>query len=355
MALSYKKNEVKCDIGSYIHYWRGLKKSGKTTLFYDLVKEQYKSLDKGLLIAVGDEIGYQALDGLVYIETPTWDELMEVVEDLAENKKDNEFEIIGIDTVDEMVKLAKEEVKVIHRRTHNGERKEFNACLGGYGAPRDKVIELIDGVLATLRKAGYGIVCIGHTRIKDIKTKAGEEYQQLTSNLNADYDGIFSNKADICMTISVENEIDENKHVQETNRYMYFRTDGFVDAGGRFADIPVRVEYGAKNYIEAFEAGVKGAILGKVTDKEIEKRKASEIKERKEKAEKIAEDLKSNAVDLERNEELLDEIKDLFKAADEGTQKTVKSFMKGHNINSFKEPDAIPTKDLEEILHLLSE
>ena len=34
----FKTNKVKCDIGSYIHYWRGIKKVGKTTLFYNLVK-----------------------------------------------------------------------------------------------------------------------------------------------------------------------------------------------------------------------------------------------------------------------------------------------------------------------------
>lgn len=353
MALNYKKNEVKCDIGSYIHLWRGIKKSGKTTLFYDLVKEQYGDLDKGLLIAIGDEIGYQALDGLVYIETPTWSDVIEVIDDLCENRDDNQFEIIGLDTVDELVKLAKEEVKAIHRKTHNGERKEFNACLGGYGQPRDKVVELIDEQLARLRKAGYGIICIGHTKIKDVKTKSGDEYQQLTSNLSADYDGIFSNKADIVMTISVENEIDEDKHIQDTKRYMYFRTDGFVDAGGRFADMPVRVEYGAKNYIEAFEAGVKGAIQGKVSDKDIAKRKKEEVEERKAKAKEAAE--LASEIDEEKNVELISKIKPLF-LSDETSKETkdkVKEYMKDNGV-SFKAPESTQTKHFEEILQMLS-
>ncbi len=213
--------KVKCDIGSYIHYWRGIKKVGKTTLFYDLVQEQYGDLEKGLLIAVGDEIGYQALDGLVYAETPTWADIVEVVNDLVENKTDNNFEIVGIDTADEMIKLAKEEVKRIHKK-QKGSAAEFNACLGGYGAPRDKVTELVDDILAKLRKAGYGIVIIGHTKLKDVKEKNGDEYQQLTSNLNADYDGIFANKADIVMTIAVEKNIDEAKRIKGTTRYMWF-------------------------------------------------------------------------------------------------------------------------------------
>ncbi len=226
-----------------------------------LVQEQYGDLEKGLLIAVGDEIGYQALDGLVYAETPTWADIVEVVNDLVENKADNNFEIVGIDTADEMIKLAKEEVKRIHKK-QKGSAAEFNACLGGYGAPRDKVTELVDDILAKLRKAGYGIVIIGHTKLKDVKEKNGDEYQQLTSNLNADYDGIFANKADIVMTIAVEKNIDEAKRIKGTTRYMWFRTDGFVDAGGRFSEMPERIEYGATNYIEAFEEGVKKAIKG---------------------------------------------------------------------------------------------
>jgi len=71
-----------------------------------------------------------------------------------------------------------------------------------------------------------GIVIIGHTKLKDVKEKNGDEYQQLTSNLNADYDGIFANKADIVMTIAVEKNIDEAKRIKGTTRYMWFRTDG---------------------------------------------------------------------------------------------------------------------------------
>lgn len=53
-----------------------------------------------------------------------------------------------------------------------------------------------------------------------VKEKNGDEYQQLTSNLSADYDGIFANKADIVMTIAVEKNIDENKHVQGSYTFL---------------------------------------------------------------------------------------------------------------------------------------
>ena len=352
----FKTNQVKCDIGSYIHYWRGVKKSGKTTLFYDLVQEQYGDLNKGLLIAVGDEIGYQALDGLVYTEAPTWSDLIEIIDELVENKSDNEFEIVALDTVDEMIKLAQEEVKRLHKKA-KGQPAEFNACFGGYGAPRKKVEELVDEQLARIRRSGYGLVYIGHTKLRDVQEKNGDNYQQLTSNLSADYDGIFANKADIVMTIVVEKNIDENKHISGTDRYMYFRSDGFVDAGGRFSEMPEKVEYSAKNYIEAFEAGVKGAIKGKVTDKEIEKRKKKEVEERSEAANEYVETEKASKAKNDKNAELVASITSAFKASDKDTKDKFKALRKelAPDASTIDELVDLPTEIVEKLVSVFNE
>lgn len=335
--MKYQTNQVKCDIGSYIHYWRGIKKSGKTTLFYELVKKQYGDLNKGLLIAIGNEIGYQALDGLVYVETPTWADLIEVVEDLTENKQDNEFKVIGLDTADELIKLAQQEVVRLNRKK-TGNTAEFNACFGGFGAPRAKVNELVDDVLARLRSAGYGLIIIGHTKIKDVHEKNGDTYQKLGSNLSEDYDNIFANKADIIMVIYSEKEIDENKHVSDVQRYMYFRTDGFIDAGGRFTNIPARIEYGADNYIQAFEQAVKGAINGDVSDKEIAKRKEKEVKDRDKAAEEYSKELKKTKAhdSLEANrKDYIDKISANFSNADKETKDKAKALLAEAGVAKF--------------------
>lgn len=349
--MKYKVNTVKCDIGSYIHYWRGIKKVGKTTLFYNLVQEQYGDLNKGLLISIGDEIGFNALDGLVYAEAPTWADLVEIVDDLVDNKADNDFAVVALDTADEMIKLAKEECIRLHRKK-TGQTVEFNACFGGYGQPRDKVVSLVDDILARLRKAGYGLVIIGHTKIRDIKEKNGIEYQQLTSNLSSDFDGIFANKADIVMTIAVEKEVDNDKHINGTTRYMWFRTDGFVDAGGRFADMPERIEYGAKNYIDAFEEGVKNAIKKPVSDKEILARKKAEVKEREEKGNLYSKAQKESKVDPERNEELLNIVKAKFPEATAEAKSKIREIMVANNITKFTDPD-IPTAVFEKIVQIM--
>ena len=355
MAIEYKVNKVKCDIGSYIHYWRGIKKVGKTTLFRDLIAEQYKGdLSKGLLISVGNETGVSALDNLNYIEAQTWGELIEIIDDLVENKSERGFQIIGLDTVDEIVALAMQEVKRLHKKA-KGQAAEFNACFGGYGAPRQKVTELIDDLLAKLKRAGYGIILIGHTRIRDIKEKNGDEYQQLTSNLSSDYDGIFANKADIVATIVVEKNIDENKHINGTTRFIYFRSDGFVDAGGRFAYMPEKVEYSAENYIRAFEEGVKHAINGDVTDAEIKKRAKAEVKEREMSAKEYAETLKKelDSSDTDKNEEYVLFIQAHYSNAESSKKKNAKSILTNNGFARFTDPD-IPTYVLAQIVEALS-
>ena len=346
----FKTNKVKCDIGSYIHYWRGVKKVGKTTLFYELVKKQFGDLNKGLLISIGDEIGYQALDGLIYAECPTWADLIEVINELVENKSDNEFEIVALDTVDEMIKLAQEEVKRLHKKA-KGQAAEFNACFGGFGMPRKKVEELVDEQLARIRRAGYGLVYIGHTKLRDIQEKNGDSYQQLTSNLSADYDAIFANKADIVMTIVVEKDIDENKRISGTERYMYFRSDGFVDAGGRFSKMPDKIEYGAENYIQAFEAGVKGAMISDISDKEITKRKKEEKEIRIKKAQEFIEEEKADKAENEleeQREKLIAEITETFSKASDEQKKAAKEALVGAGFKKFTDPD-VPVVLLKEI------
>ena len=278
MAL-WKKNEVSVDLAHYRHYWRAPKKWGKTTLFANLIHELYGTMDDGLLISCGNERGYSALDSLVYVDCPDWSTLMEVVDELVENKEENSFKIIGFDTVDELVAMAQKEVIKLEFRK-SGEKREFNACLGGYGAGRKKVEELINAIITRLGDSGYGLIFIGHSKIRDIKEKNGDEYQMLTSNLSADYDGIFANKADICMMGTIEKSIDDG-FVQEAERHMVFRGDGYIDAGGRFADIEAKVDVSAKNYINTVTEAIKKSIKSHdVTDEYIETKKKQEKQEK---------------------------------------------------------------------------
>lgn len=333
MAL-WKKNEVSVDLAHYRHYWRAPKKWGKTTLFANLIMELYGDMDCGLLISCGNERGYSALDSLVYVDCPDWAKLMEVVDELVENKADNSFKIIGLDTVDELVSMAQKEVIRLEYRK-SGERREFNACLGGYGAGRKKVDELINSIITRLGDSGYGLIFIGHSKIRDIKEKNGDEYQMLTSNLSSDYDGIFANKADLCMMGTIEKSIDGG-FVQEAERYMIFRGDGYVDAGGRFADIESKVEVSAKNYVKTVTDAIKKSIKShEVTDEYIQNKMRQEHKEKEEYYQANKEKLMQDEPEMNEYEKNLQDCKSLqdqIKAAvanlDHNTKKELQAKLK---------------------------
>jgi phytoene dehydrogenase-like protein len=72
-----------------------------------------------------------------------------------------------------------------------------------------------------------------------------------------------------------------------SERYIYFRTDGFVDAGSRFSNMPERVVLSAKNYLKAFEQGVRSSFVTETSDEEIQKIKQQEVTKRDEKAEEF--------------------------------------------------------------------
>lgn len=280
MARQYKTNEVKVDLANYRHYWRGVKKIGKTTLFKDFILKLYGDLSYGLLLEIGNEEGQKAIDGVVYDVVPDWSTLNEIVDDLIENKEDNHFKFIAFDTVDELIKIAQKEVIRLDYRK-SGERHEFNACFGGYGAPREKLTTLIDDIMTRLARSSYGLVWIGHTKYKTINEKSGDSYEQLTSNLNTDFDGIFANKADIVMMINAEREIEDGKIV-DTQRYMWFRGDGFVDAGGRFTDIEQKVEFSVDNYIRVVSDAIKKSITSRKADDKYIAEKTKQEQEEKE-------------------------------------------------------------------------
>lgn len=333
MAL-WKKNEVSVDLAHYRHYWRAPKKWGKTTMFANLVRELYGDMNKGLLISCGNERGYSALDSLVYVDCPEWSVLMEVVDELVENKAENEFKLLGFDTVDELVSMAQREVIRLEYRK-SGERKEFNACLGGYGAGRKKVEELINAIITRLGDSGYGLIFIGHTKIRDIKEKNGDEYQMLTSNLSSDYDGIFANKADICMMGTIEKNIDGG-FVQDAERYMVFRGDGYIDAGGRFADIESKVEVSAKNYIKTVTDAIRKSIKSHdATDEYIQNKMKQEQQEREDYYQANREKLMQDEPDVDEYEkniqtckQLQDQIKASITNLDQNTQKDLQAKLK---------------------------
>lgn len=359
MARQYKTNEVKVDLANYRHYWRGIKKIGKTTLFKDFIQKLYGDLSYGLLLEIGNEEGQKALDGVVYDTVPDWGTLNEIVDDLCENKEDNYFKFICFDTVDELIKIGQKEVIRLHRREKGEIPSGFNACFGGFGAPREKLTTLIDDIMTRLSRSGYGLIWIGHTKYKEITEKNGDAYQLLTSNLNTDYDGIFANKADIVMMINAEKEIEDNK-VVDTQRYMWFRGDGFVDAGGRFPDIEQKVDFSVDNYIRVVTEAIKKSITSTKADDQYMAEKMKQEQNEKEtyyhehKDELSSVEAFETTSNIAKEDRLFGEISNIMKGLTKEQQSEKKSALASANLPST--PTAMKKSDaatLQEILTVL--
>ena len=333
MAL-WKKNEVKVDLASYRHYIRGEKKAGKTTLFVKLMEKLYGDTSRGLLISLGNERGWKALDGAVYVDCPDWNSLTEVIQELVDNKDENNFACVCFDTVDEWIRIAQQEVQRLEYKK-TGERKEFNACLGGFGNGRKKVEELINAMLTKVEDSGYGIFMLGHVKYRDVKEKNGDEYQKFTSNLSSDYDAIFANKADLISMITTEKDIKDG-FIQGTKRYIYFRSDGFIDAGGRFPNIEEKVEFTVDNYIATVTDAIKKSIKSHDATDEYMAQKAKQEREEKDdyyrehKDELMQDDpvIASVANEVDQCKELQAQIKSAINKLDTATKKELQSKLK---------------------------
>lgn len=280
--MDYKKNIIKLDLASYRHYWRGQSKVGKTSLFRDLVIEAYGNAEFGLLLSLGQEVGYKALDNLYAHDCPTWSEFVEIVDDLVENKSENKFKILALDTVDELVSIAEKEVLRLHRVSKGESATSINSALGGYGAGKKKSRSLVEEQIARLERSGYGMIYISHTKIKDITEKATEQaYQQLTGALEFSYDAIFSDRADVMAMFVTESQTQDDR-LKSTKRFIYFRSTNFIDAGSRMANLPEKIELGAKEYISAINFALEKT--SGVSGKDAEKLRKAEQKELAEKA-----------------------------------------------------------------------
>lgn len=359
--MAFKKptiNKVKTDIQSALIYIRATKKFGKTTLFRDIVLEKFGDPAKGLLVGIGYEQGYTLLDNLNITQIESWKDAQELKEWLIKTKgKEHDIEIIGFDVVGELIPMVQKEVMRLSKKETGKPCKTFNSAYGGYAAPRNKLKEIIKQFYTDLKKAGFGIVAIEHTKVKNIKEKGedGDGYNLLTSTLANDYEAIFGDVFDFVLTGYVDKNITDGK-VVGSERRLYFRGDGFVDAGGRFKDgtVPEYIVFDksnmAKDFIEIIEEGMRQSMSKPVSKDKFKKMQEEEMKERKEQSKEFIEESSENKVDVEKNKKLIEKIQANLNDID--TAK-VKEIMTKHKITSLKDAESIETAALEEIIALI--
>ena len=364
-----KVNKVSMDLSNYYYLIQGVQKSGKTTFARDFILEMCNdNPEEGLLLAIGKEKGYKALDDINALDIETWKDFEDVIKELVETKKEHGIKYIFIDTYDELIPLAEKEVIKMSIKATKKPCKTFNSAFGGYGQPRVELRKLVTAKLELLNKH-FGLFVLGHTKLKTIKEQGAleeQEYQKLSSNLNADYHNIVAHKADVIGTVVVEKEVSD-KRLSETKTMIYFRDNGFIEAGARFKNIVDKTEFNAKNFITAIKDAIKNSSKIKVTDeqmdaiakeekamreKSLEQQKVAQQEAPPQEEDEVVEQIQDEEETKKAtNKELFDKIRPLYTSADKVKKIRIKEILKEYGQAKF-DLNA-PSEMFEEVLDLL--
>lgn len=312
MAIDLKKikpNIPQVALESYSYLFAGTPKSGKTTLFANLIEKYYGDINNGILLAT--EKGYQALR-VNAVDINDWSDFEEAIEQLVEEKDELPFKIVGIDTCDNLWSYSQTETIKEWNLANPSKRTKDIAGVGakgksdqgfgiGYQIAKEKIKTNVD----KLMKAGYGVIFITHSKDKEIEEKSGLKYDQLVVSLPQSAREVFVNLADFICFITIEKEKIDNQ--LETKRYIYFRTDGYVEAGSRFKNVPEKIEYDVDGFINVFKNAVASEFDDSVDLKEIEEQQKEEKERQIEESknnmtlEKVVKNIKSLAKQKQSN------------------------------------------------------
>lgn len=359
----FKKPSVKrtvVDMSSLKIYLRGEKKTGKSTLFRDVVLEKFGNAENGLLIGCGAEIGYNLLDNLNSTQVETYTEWKELVNWLITQKgNEHDIRMVAIDTADEWISSILEP-EVCRQSVIETKKpcKSINAALGGFGAGQERLKQLIKDSIIRLSKAGITPFVISHTKVKTVKEKGQTEeegYNVLTGNIQANYDSLLSEILDVCCILRVDKDVKDGK-VQSSVRKLHFRNDGFCDCGSRFANgaVPDYIEFEGNNtaklFIDTLENGIKASMTNPISDDELAKRKAEELAQREAQAQDFINNVAS--IDVELNAKYIDEIKVLFATTSDENKTKIRDLMSSNGLAKF-DAETNKTSVLSDILAVL--
>ena len=286
-----KKNHVNLDPLAYNICLLGESKVGKTTLIKQTC-EKLAGEDGYIFLECGMERGADAIEGISYINCPTWnmdyDELsnsagfLDVCEDIIENKTSEypNLKAVVWDTYDQLITIAEEEAIRLWnkdcRESGHPEKcvKSINAAWGGFGKGEKKAIELMLNMMAELRKVGVATIVIGHVKTKDVSdVVSGETYQILTSDQQQNYFNALKKNLHFLGLAYISRDVVKEKtgkknavtkkeevvnKISSESRKIKFRDDSYaVDSGSRFADIVPEIDMEVDQFIQA----LTGAIL----------------------------------------------------------------------------------------------
>lgn len=332
-------HKIEADIKNAYIYLRAVRKWGKTTTWKNIILQKYNGdASRGLLIEVGNEHGTTMLDNINTTHVSTYKDLIQLKEWLIKEKgNEHNIEMLCFDVVDELPEMFDKEVIRLHAiENPNKPCKSIKSCFGGYNAGVEMSANKIKTYMEELKAAGFGIVCIGHTKMKAISDRAtteDEKWMTLTGTLSSNYESAIADVCDIVLTGNIEREFetkgegeDAKNYLVSEERRLYFRGTELIAAGSRFAPntVPDYIvfegtpeEFAAK-LIKTIEGGMEKSKTSTPTAKPTTKKKAPKAEEP---VEEEIEEVVENTVD-ETQFDIEDEIgTDIF--GDEGEDEAI--------------------------------
>jgi GTPase SAR1 family protein len=275
--LNIQPNQPKAILSEYFILCYGVGKAGKTTLFYKLAQSEYiGGLDKALLVAF--EEGYKALNGIHAVSINEWKDFIALVDQLVEHREQITYKWIGLDTLDYLYQYATD---FVVKRERIAKKDAKIKAIGdiAWGAGYQMVADEVDKQIKRLQSIGLGIFAITHDKEKKIELKNGQTFDKTTVTLPEKAKNLFVNMSDFIIYISINKEV-SNGSVLE-NRYIHFRSDGDIEAGSRFENVPDKIEYDVDLFVQTFEKAVLASYDGDT--KAVAQAKVEQEQEREEK------------------------------------------------------------------------
>ena len=264
--MNLQKNKISRDLGSYMCFYYGNSKTGKSTLASKLYG------DDALFVAT--EKGYNALN-VFAVDLTSWNETSGLLRQLKMPEIKEKFKVIVIDTVDILFDLATSYILKINGCTDLSD-KPFGKLYG-------EVDKIFNEFLLSITRLGYGLALIGHAKTQSKLAKKGnnevESDYTIPSLARRGYQ-IVAAMVDNIFYITMDEDEDGNQvrviKTRATNEYF---------AGSRFKYLPETI---------LLDADVLKEEMQKAVDKEentTEEKKDLFIKETKIDFEEVKEKL----------------------------------------------------------------
>jgi hypothetical protein len=312
-----KAHKVVADVFNYKYILAGRPKAGKTSLVHGIVKEKFDG-DLSKLLLVAFEKGYNALDGIHADDIEEWEDFQELVDELVENKDEISYKILAFDTVDVMGKLATDYIIKTQSRKDGKRYTAINDLAFGKG------YALLEGEMgeqiAKLDRAGYSLIFITHDKDKQFETREGLKYDKTTLSLGGRVRDLVLNMVDFICFIELGKELVKGQTVDK--RYIYFRGDSGLEAGSRFKNVPNRIEYGYREFIDTVEEAILSEYGGDAKAVEKAKKEQEAVKEAK------AQEFVDGVKGAKSADDLIEEITEYIQNMDKATKTVCANFFK---------------------------